>query len=280
MKIGAFVVTSADMVNDYTELEEKFQKLKNAGFDNCQLNCWCADNYTEENANKISELTKKYNVEITAMWCGAALDNGPVVWNNFDGPATLGIVPVAYRAKRTENLIKGAKFAKMMGVKNVITHVGFIPVALGSTEFRDLMQHIKYIAREFKRLDQNFLFETGQETPYTLLHMIESIGMDNIGINLDPANLITYGMANPVDALFVFGKYVMGIHAKDGIYPTYNGEGGNEVPIGEGMVDFPRFIAKLKEVGYNGPLTIEREITGEQQMIDIIKGKEYLEKLI
>ena len=67
MKIGAFLVTSGDMVNDYAELEGKFQALKKAGFDNCQLNCWCADNYTEENAEKISELTKKYEVEITAM---------------------------------------------------------------------------------------------------------------------------------------------------------------------------------------------------------------------
>ncbi len=52
------------------------------------------------------------------------------------------------------------------------------------------------------------------------------------------------------------------------------------VPWGEGHVDYPRFIAKLREVGYDGALTIEREITGEQQRLDILAGKKYLESII
>ena len=39
-------------------------------------------------------------------------------------------------------------------------------------------------------------------------------------------------------------------------------------------------IKKLKEVGYDGTLTIEREITGEEQKKDIIMAKTLLEKLI
>ena len=63
----------------------------------------------------------------------------------------------------------------------------------------------------------------------------------------------------PVDALDVFGKYVRGVHGKDGLYPTDGRELGQEVPIGEGKVDFPRFIARLKECGYDGDITIKND---------------------
>jgi sugar phosphate isomerase/epimerase len=127
---------------------------------------------------------------------------------------------------------------------------------------------------------QDFLFETGQETPVTLLRAIQDLGEKGLGINLDPANLLMYGKANPVDSLDVFGKYVMGIHGKDGLYPTNGRELGREVPLGEGRVDFPRFIAKLKEIGYPGDITIEREIDGDEQRRDIIAAKALLEELI
>ena len=105
-------------------------------------------------------------------------------------------------------------------------------------------------------------------------------GLMNVGINLAPANLIMYGKANPVDALDVFGEYVMGVHAKDGKYPTNGNELGVETRIGEGKVNFPAFIAKLKEVGYDGAVTIEREISGEEQIRDIKESITYLNDLI
>ena len=89
-----------------------------------------------------------------------------------------------------------------------------------------------------------------------------------------------YGKANPVDALDVFGSYVMGVHAKDGKYPTSGNYLGREVRIGEGKVNFPAFIAKLHEVGYDGPISIEREISGEQQIVDIKQSINYLNEII
>jgi sugar phosphate isomerase/epimerase len=127
---------------------------------------------------------------------------------------------------------------------------------------------------------QLFLYETGQETPVTLLRAIQDVGLDNQGVNLDTANLILYGKGNPVDALDVIGNHVRGIHAKDGFYPTDPRHLGKEVPIGQGKADFPRVIKRLKELGYRGPITIEREISGPQQIEDIRKAKVYLEKLI
>ena len=89
-----------------------------------------------------------------------------------------------------------------------------------------------------------------------------------------------YGKANPIDALDVFGEYVMGVHAKDGKYPTRAKKLGAETKIGEGKVNFTEFIAKLHEVGYDGPLSIEREISGDQQKIDILESVNYLNDII
>ena len=109
---------------------------------------------------------------------------------------------------------------------------------------------------------------------------MQDIGFDNVGINLDPANLIMYGKANPVDSLDVFGKYVRGVHGKDGLYPTDGRELGDEVALGEGKVNFPVFLKKLHELGYDGDITIEREITGEQQKKDIQMAKGMLDEII
>ncbi len=75
-----------------------------------------------------------------------------------------------------------------------------------------------------------------------LLRCLQDIALPNVGINLDPANLLMYGNANPVDALDIFGKYVRGVHAKDGEYPTNGYELGEEKPLGEGRVNFPVLV--------------------------------------
>ena len=104
--------------------------------------------------------------------------------------------------------------------------------------------------------------------------------MDNLGINLDTANLILYGKANPVDALDVFGKYVRNLHAKDGRYPVNGHDLGVETQIGQGKVDFRALFTKLHELGYDSYVTIEREISGEQQLKDILESKVYLERVV
>ncbi|MBN1936616.1 MAG: sugar phosphate isomerase/epimerase, partial [Anaerolineae bacterium] len=109
---------------------------------------------------------------------------------------------------------------------------------------------------------------------------IEDLGGENLGINLDPANLLMYGRANPVDALDVFGRYVVGVHAKDGEYPTNGRELGVEKPLGEGRVNFPLLVSKLKSLDYAGALTIEREISGPKQVEDIKRAIQLLSALV
>ena len=258
-------------------MREKFASLAQQGFFHCQLVSWDPTLWTDEKAEEIDALRKEFGIEITAFWCGWA---GPRFWNFTEGPETLGIVPVAFRAMRVQNLLDGAAFARKLGLKDVITHMGYIPENMSDPNYPGVVAAVKVIAEDLKRNGQNLLFETGQETPVVLLRLFEEINTGNLYVNLDPANLIQYGKANPIDALDVLGNYVRGVHAKDGMYPTNGRELGVEKKVGTGKVNFPLFLKALKEHGYDGSLTIEREISGEQQLIDIRETQAYLKQLI
>lgn len=271
MKLGVLVILRDN------NIEEEFKKLNEFGFTSCQLSCWDVNLFTDEMAKRIIDASAEYGIEVSALWCGWS---GPTAWNFTEGPATLGLVPAAYRFQRMQELMKGGDFAKKINVTDVITHAGFLPENPCTTEYTETVAALRTVVEYYKTIGRYFLFETGQETPVTLLRTIEALGGENVGINLDTANLILYGKANPNDALDVFGKYVRNLHAKDGLYPTNGNELGEEVPLGEGKVDFPKLIRQLKELGYDGAITIEREIFGEQQIKDIKAAKAFLESLI
>lgn len=259
------------------DLKKMFENVRDFGMQTCQLCCWGTVQFTDENTKTINEIVKETNVEISAFWCGY---EGATVWDFIDGYHTIGIVPVGVRSRRVQNLKDGSDFAKKLGVKHVITHAGFIPENQKTDEYTAVVAALKEVAEYCKKNGQYFLFETGQETPITLRRTIEKIGTGNLGINLDPANLLMYGKGNPCDAIDVFGEYVMGVHAKDGEYPTNGDSLGVEKRIGDGRVNFPLFIKKLKERDYDGAITIEREIDGDEQIKDILYAKKFLEKLI
>ena len=181
---------------------------------------------------------------------------------------------------RVKNLCDGADFAKLLGVTDVVTHMGFIPEDPNDPLFGGFCVAVRTVAQHLQKNGQYLLFETGQETPVTMLRCFEKVGTDNLGVNLDTANLILYGKANPVDALDVFGKYVRNLHAKDGLYPVNGHDLGKETPVGEGKVDFAALFRKLRELGYDGDITIEREIKGERQLADILASREYMNKLL
>jgi len=271
MNVGIIISHSAE------GMREKFANASAQGFHHCQLTSWNPDLWTDEKLEELKQLTAEYGVEITAFWCGWA---GPKRWNFTEGPETLGIVPVAYRGMRVQNLLDGAAFADKLGIKDVVTHMGFIPENMTDPNYPGVVAAVKVIALDLKRREQNLLFETGQETPVVLLRLFEEINTGNLYVNLDPANLMMYGKANPVDALDVFGDYVRGVHAKDGLYPTNGRELGHEVKVGTGKANFPALLKGLKEHGFDGSLTIEREISGDQQLIDIRETQTYLQGLI
>jgi L-ribulose-5-phosphate 3-epimerase len=236
-----------------------------------------ADEFEMDLAGQLRQALEKHQIEATSLVVGGP---GKEVWDFYQGPLTIGLVPRDTRAARIEHIKKASDFAKQCGIQAVQTHCGFIPENPNDPVYKETIAAMKEVAGYCKNNGQNFRYETGQETPITLVRAIQDVGLDNQGVNFDLANLILYGKANPVDAIELLGPYVQGIHAKDGLFPTNPKDLGREVPIGKGKVDFPRIIERLKQLHYQGAVTIEREISGPQQVADVRESKAYLEKLI
>ena len=228
-------------------------------------------------AGPLKAALDKYGVEATAAM---TLGGGPMVWDFYHGPKTIGLVPRSTRAARIAALKRASDLAKQCGIGAVHTHCGFIPEDPNDPMYPETVKTIHEIASYCKNNGQLFLMETGQETPITMLRVIEDVGLDNLSANLDTANLILYGKGEPVGAMDVIGKHVRGLHAKDGLYPTDPKQLGKEVAIGKGRVDFPELIRRLRKLNYTGPITIEREISGPEQESDIRASVSFLNKLI
>ncbi|MDD4558825.1 MAG: sugar phosphate isomerase/epimerase [bacterium] len=251
-----------------------FDHVSQFGLHVCQLASWDMSLARPDIADNARKAAAEAGVRICAIWGGVP---GPAAWNFTEGPVTLGLVPEEYRRERVEALKKWADFAERVGAPAVITHCGFIPENITDAAYSGVVDAIKEVAEYCGEKGLEFWFETGQETPVVLLRTIERAGTGNLGINLDPANLLMYGKGNPIDALFVFGRYIRNIHAKDGLCPTDGENLGKEVPVGEGMVRYSEFMVRLKEVGFDGELIIEREISGDEQIRDIRKTVTLLE---
>jgi sugar phosphate isomerase/epimerase len=249
-------------------------KVHDLGLPTCQV---FVDDFEGQSAARLRQALDAHGVEATSLVVGGP---GKEVWNFYEGPLTIGLVPRDTREARIAHIKKASDFAKQCGIPAVQTHCGFIPENPNVPAYKEVVAAIKDVASYCRSNGQNFRYETGQETPITLVRAIQDVGTDNQGVNFDLANLILYGKANPVDAIELIGPYVQGIHAKDGLWPTNPKELGREVPIGQGKVDFPRIIARLKQLDYRGAVTIERETSGPQQLEDVRASKVYLEKLI
>jgi L-ribulose-5-phosphate 3-epimerase len=244
------------------------------GLPTCQI---FFEHLSLQQVNPLQEALKKYGVEVSAV---SEHNPGRRVFDFYQGPLTIGIVPPENRRARIDALKLAADFARACNIPSIHTHLGFIPEDPNDPIYPVAIASIKEVAQHCKDQGRMLLCETGEETPVTMLRMIQDVGTGNIFVNLDTANLILYGKGNPVDAMDVFGHMVRGTHAKDGLFPTDPRNLGKEVPIGKGKVDFPVLFRKLKEAGYTSTITIEREIEGPGQTADILQSKVFLQNLI
>jgi len=267
MRLGVIADLAADA-------EAAIRRVHDLGFSTCQVVPRATDDAA---AAKLRKALDQFHVEATSV---IVTGPPPEVYDFYRGPSTIGFVPRQYRQARIARAKEVSDFARKAGLDGVQGHCGFIPEDPNDPLYKEAVEAIRTVAAHCKGNGQTFRCETGQETPVTLVRALRDAAGDNIGVNLDPANLIMYGKANPLDAVALLAPYIKGVHAKDGRYPADPSRLGEETPIGRGLVNFPVFIEKLKGAGYNGPLTIEREIRGEKQTADILAAKKYLETLI
>ncbi len=267
MRLGVIIGISPDP-------DAAIRRVQELGFPTCQLSIGATD---EATLAKLRSALGSRHVEATSAVCGGP---GPEIYDFYRGPETIGLVPRATRDARIAHMKAVADFAQKAGIPAIQGHCGFIPEDPNSPLYKETVDAIREVALYCKSKGLSLRCETGQESPITLVRAIRDVGTGNVGVNFDAANLVMYGKANPVDAVDLLGPYIQGVHAKDGKYPTDPLNLGAETPIGQGVVNWPVLIEKLKAIGYANPLTIEREIRGEKQTADILAAKAFLEKLI
>ena len=228
-------------------------------------------------ARRLHAALDKYGIEATAL---VSSGPGEEKYDLYEGPLTYGIVASPYRRQRIDHLKRASDFAKGLNIPVTFNQWGYIPEVPSDPLYEPTVKAVQEIAAHCKANGQIFVNETGQETPVTLLRTILDAGMDNVKIVLDAANIILYGKGSPVDSLTVIGKYVIGVHAKDGFYPSNPHYLGRQVACGHGMVGWPRLIQGLKKLGYTGPITIELVLGSEHRDQEIREDMTYLKKLI
>ncbi|MBC8354495.1 MAG: sugar phosphate isomerase/epimerase [Planctomycetes bacterium] len=252
--IGVF--TSVD-----AGLGVKLEVAHELGIPTIQLHAPAKETRTQENADKFLARLEELGIELTCVFGG------------FEGESyadiptvskTVGLVPPETRLARTQEMKEIADFAKMLKCSVVGLHLGFVPHDTNDPLYGEVLAVTRELCDHCRSNGQNVHLETGQESADGLLQFIDDVGCDNLFINFDPANMILYGTGEPIEALKKVGKYVRSIHCKDGTWADKPGEEwGAEVPLGEGAVGIENYLRTLDEIGYTGPLTIEREIPQE-----------------
>lgn len=232
---------------------------------------------TRRETDRIKQMFADAGVEVTAVFCGFSGES------YADIPTvkkTVGLVPEEPYRERLQETKEIADFTRAIGVDVVAMHIGFVPEDDSDPIFQRVVSAAQEVCDYCAKLDQRFHLETGQESGPALNHFFKAVDRDNLAINFDPANMILYGSGEPIEALKLVGKHVKSVHCKDAKWADKPGEEwGEEVPLGEGDVGMETYLRTLKEIGYRGPLTIEREVQGERQIPDIGGAVKLLERL-
>jgi len=172
-----------------------------------------------------------------------------------------------------------AALAERLGISLVTFHAGFLPHEPAALERAAMLARVRDVARVFAGRGIRVALETGQESAPTLLPVLEELADAGVGVNFDPANMILYGMGDPVAALRELGAYVRQVHVKDARPAAQPGTWGTEVPVGSGAVDWQQFFATLARVQPGVALLIERE-AGDRRVEDVRTAKALVESLL
>lgn len=206
-----------------------------------------------------------------------------------------GFVNKEENVKKIEKSKRIMELARDLETNVVTTHVGVIPEDMKHDRFKIIQEACEELGEFADNIGAYFAIETGPEKSAVLKNFLDSLKSNNVRVNLDPANLVMVAGDDPVQAVYNLKEYIVHTHAKDGImYKPFKPEDFyhnspehkftkweeyfDEKPLGFGKVDFKTYINALDDIGYNGFLTIEREV-GDNPELDIIEAVKFLKTL-
>ena len=233
---------------------------------------------TDKDKKEILDIVKSNGLVFTAL-CG---DLGHGFWKQDMNPSLI------------EEFKCILQLAKELETDIVTTHIGVIPEDINHPRYKVMQEACHRLGEYAEGLGAYFAVETGPETAETLKIFLDSLDTKGAAVNLDPANLVMVPKDDPVKAVYTLKDYIVHTHAKDGknliftdaevVYGVREDKNVKnpvyvELPLGEGDVNFPDFLLALSEIGYEGFLTIEREV-GSDPEADIKKAVKFLNGII
>lgn len=171
-----------------------------------------------------------------------------------------------------------AELAARLSLPLVTFHAGFIPHEACDPKREVILDRLRQLVDIYAAAGVRIAFEIGQETAATLLEALDELDRPQVGVNFDPANMILYGMGDPIAALEQLAPRLAQIHIKDAIASKTPGQWGSEVRVGTGEVDWPGFFRILVERRIDCNLMIERE-AGNDRVADMIAARELVARL-
>lgn len=274
------------VMNDSFRLnfEDSIAKSAEYGADGVQLSVrfgeFSPERMTRDKIRWIKNVLNEHSLVISAV-CGDLGGNGFTVPEENDAKVDI--------SKRI------LEIAQELGTNIVTTHIGVVPENQNCKRFETLWKACDAMGSYADDLGMKFAIETGPEKSATLKAFLDTLPSKGMGVNLDPANLVMVTQDDPVQAVYNLKDYIVHTHAKDGknlvpcdaetVYHNFADEKLEaityfiETPLGEGNVDFNAYLAALKEIGYSGFLTIEREV-GSQPEKDIATAIDFLKAKI
>jgi len=260
-------------------------KARELGFDGIQVYAThgeiAPDNLSQSGRAEFREFVAANKLELAALV-------GEV--DGFDDPAT-----VEQRVERVKEILV---LAENLHTHVVSGHIGMVQSEGTDVERECIVHALEEIGGFGEKVGVSFAAETGMESAALMKKLLDGLQTGSVRVNYDPANLVMVAGDDPIAGVGTLADYIVHVHAKDGIKKgcwspvelrTEIAEKGTgsvrfddwfvETRFGEGNVDVQRFITALADIGYEGFLTIEREV-GENPVEDIVAARDTIRELI
>jgi L-ribulose-5-phosphate 3-epimerase len=230
-----------------------------------------------QNPTAIIQAVAGSGLEVSASCVGFAGEDYSTIQRIAE---TGGFKPDGEWEQRYAKIVAVADINKQLGVELLSVHVGFVPHDAADAKYKVMVERTKCVAGALGERGVTLAMETGQEKAEDLVAFMDAVGAPNLAVNFDPANMILYGVSEPVEAVGALKGRIAHVHMKDANWAAKPAqEWGEEVVLGSGEADIPRVVSKLRSTGYRGALAIERE-AGNQRIADILEAKNLLESLL
>jgi sugar phosphate isomerase/epimerase len=261
-------------VKSVPELSRLLERLD---VDVVQIACGDPHHAAWEEGDRLPEVARAAGFRMTGAMLGFPGED-------YTTPQTIqktgGFGNPATRVERLERFQWALDRTLVLGLTDLMLHAGFLPEP-GDPDRKPFLDTLARVSELARNKGVTIAFETGQETAHLLRRTLDELKSPNLKVNFDPANMLLYDKGDPLRAVEILGSDIRSVHVKDANRPTTPGQWGEEVPLGKGQVNIRQFVKTLQEIGYRGPLCIEREVGNqEQRLADVAHGIRFLRQCL